>query len=96
MLAQLRRSHRFIRSGISIVSSAVLVLGLCSCQTAGDLDITGSLGDKAEASRAADPRREVDTYRERFRANSKDRRSGLAICQGAAGHGAKGPSGRSA
>ena len=96
MLAQLRQSHHFMKSGVSIASSAILVLGLCSCQTAGDLDITGSLGDKAEASRAADPRREVDTYRERFRANPKDADAALAIRQGAAGYGAEGPGGRGA
>nr|WP_244548820.1 tetratricopeptide repeat protein [Bradyrhizobium canariense] len=35
-------------------------------------DITGSLGDKTEASHTADPRQEVDIYGERFRANRKD------------------------
>src|SRR5665213_1809563 len=73
MFAQLRQPyHRFARFSVSIASSAILVLGLCSCQTASDLDITGSLGNKTEASRAADPRRDVDVYRERFRANPKD------------------------
>jgi Flp pilus assembly protein TadD len=72
MFARLRRPYRFARFGVAIASSAILVLGLCSCQTAGDLDITGSLGDKTEASHAADPRRDVETYRERFRANPKD------------------------
>jgi Flp pilus assembly protein TadD len=84
MFAQLRRPDRFARFGVSIAASAILVLGLCSCQTASDLDITGALGDKTEASRSADlgrasdpgrandPRRDVDTYRERFRANPKD------------------------
>jgi Flp pilus assembly protein TadD len=72
MLAQLRQPSSLARSFASIASSAILVLGLCSCQTAGDLDITGALGDKAEASHASDPRRDVDIYRERFRANPKD------------------------
>src|SRR4030088_1324955 len=35
-------------------------------------DITGSLGEKTEASRAAAPLREVELYRDRFRANPKD------------------------
>src|SRR4030088_1855103 len=35
-------------------------------------DITGSLGEKTEASRAAAPLREVELYRHRFRANPKD------------------------
>jgi Flp pilus assembly protein TadD len=50
----------------------ILALGVCSCQTTASSDITGSLGETAEASRPADPRREVDTYRERYRANPKD------------------------
>src|SRR6202165_2577162 len=35
-------------------------------------DITGSLGEKTKASRAADPGREVDVYRDRFRASPED------------------------
>src|SRR5258708_23971700 len=35
-------------------------------------DITGSLGEKTEASRAAEPRRDLEVYRDRFRANPKD------------------------
>lgn len=72
MFAQLRQNYRFAKYGVSIASAAMLLLGLCSCQTAGDLDVTGSLGDKAEASSSPDPRRDLDTYRERFRANPKD------------------------
>jgi Flp pilus assembly protein TadD len=53
-------------------ASAILLAGLCSCQTSGPSDITGSLGEKGEASRAADPRREADLSRDRFRANPKD------------------------
>jgi Flp pilus assembly protein TadD len=57
----------------SAALSAILVFGLCSCQTAGmsDTDITGSLGDKPAAS-AADGRRELEAYGDRFRANPKD------------------------
>ncbi len=72
MFAQLRPSYPFKRTGVSVASAAILLLGLCSCQTAGDLDVTGALGDKAEASHSPDPRRDLDTYRERFRANPKD------------------------
>jgi Flp pilus assembly protein TadD len=72
MFAQLRQSYPFKRTGVSVASAAILLLGLCSCQTAGDLDVTGSLGDKTEASRAPDPRRDLDSTRERFRANPKD------------------------
>ena len=78
MLRQLLQPSCFARFVTSTASSAVLVLGLCSCQTAGTSDITGSLGDKtesgreAEPRREADPRRDVDSYRDRFRANPKD------------------------
>src|SRR3982074_2926209 len=67
-----RQRYCFARLLASTASSAILVLGLCSCQTAGMSDITGSLGEKTEASSAADPLREVELYRDRFRANPKD------------------------
>jgi Flp pilus assembly protein TadD len=57
-------------------ASAILVLGLCGC-TAGSSDITGSLGDKAQASRSADPRRDLEMYHERFKANPKDAEAAL-------------------
>jgi Flp pilus assembly protein TadD len=72
MLQLLRQRYCFARLLASTAASAILVLGLCSCQTAGTSDITGSLGEKTEESRAADPRREVEFYRDRFRANPKD------------------------
>ncbi len=71
MLRQLPQQYCFARFLISIASSAMLV-GLCSCQTSGPADITGSLGDKAETTRAVDPRREVESYRDRFRASPED------------------------
>jgi len=57
---------------LACTSSLILALGLGGCQTSGPSDITGSLGEKAEPSRAADPRREVELYQERYRANPKD------------------------
>jgi len=72
MLRQLLQQCCFARLLASTASSAILVLGLCSCQTAGPSDITGSLGEKTEASRAADPRRDVESFGDRFRANPKD------------------------
>src|ERR1700694_2207999 len=72
MFLQLPPKYRFARLLASTASSAILVLGLCSCQTAGMSDITGSLGEKTEASRAAEPRREVEFYRDRFQTNPKD------------------------
>jgi Flp pilus assembly protein TadD len=76
MLQHLFRQNRFARRFVSAASSSILVLGLCSCQTSGmaDItsDITGSLGEKAEAGRAAEPRRDVESYGERYRANPGD------------------------
>jgi Flp pilus assembly protein TadD len=72
MLPQLPQQYCFGRLLASTASSVILALGLCSCQTAATSDITGSLGEKTEASRAADPRREVEVYRDRFRASPKD------------------------
>lgn len=55
------------------VSAAILLIGLSACQTSGPSDITGSLGDTAEATPApADPRRDIATYQERVRSNPKD------------------------
>jgi Flp pilus assembly protein TadD len=52
--------------------SAILVLGLCSCQTDGLSDITGSLGDKAERNRPVEEAHGLDYYRDRSRANPQD------------------------
>src|SRR5262245_63287514 len=49
----------------------ILAVGLSGCQTSSPSDITGSLGEKADA-KSSDPRRDLDTYRERFKANPKD------------------------
>jgi len=60
---------RFLASAASLM---ILVLGLCSCQTDGMSDITGSLGEKTEKSRAGEPARGVDFYHDRFRAHPED------------------------
>ena len=70
MLRQLLQ--HFARFLTSAASSAILLLGLCSCQTSGPSDVTGSLGEKTEASHTADPRRDLELYGDRFRANPKD------------------------
>ena len=63
----------FARLFVLIATSVILALGLCSCQTAlTSSDVTGSLGDTTETSRPADPRRDLDLYSERYRANPKD------------------------
>jgi Flp pilus assembly protein TadD len=72
MPRQSLQQYGFTRFLASTASSAVLVLGLCSCQTDGMSDITGSLGEKTEKSSAAEPQRGVEFYRDRFRANPED------------------------
>jgi Flp pilus assembly protein TadD len=55
---------------VSAASSVILLLALCSCQTTSD--ITGSLGDQIETNASADPRREVELYRDLYRAHPRD------------------------
>ena len=57
---------------LACTSTLILALGLGSCQTSGLSDITGSIGEKADTGRTSDPRRDVDLYQERYRANPKD------------------------
>lgn len=78
MLQQLRHHYCFARRAAFAATSAILLLALCGCQTAGTSDITGSLGETAEAGRAADPRRELEASRERFRANPRDADAALS------------------
>src|ERR1700710_2021339 len=64
----------------SAAVTAMLAAGLGGCQTMSD--ITGSItSSKAEASPDADPRRAVEGYGERHRANSKDADAALRYGQ---------------
>jgi Flp pilus assembly protein TadD len=72
MLRQSLQQHHFARLLVFTASCAILVLGLCSCQTAGMSDITGSLGEKTEANRPAESPHELEFYRDRYRDNPKD------------------------
>ena len=81
MLPQLLQRYRSPRRLTFTVLPVLLTLGLCGCQTAGAPDVTGSLGDKAEPN-LADARRDVELYRDRFRANPKD--AGAALQYGQA------------
>src|SRR6202158_537174 len=81
MLQQLLRQYYSARPLTFTVLPAILALGLCGCQTGGTPDITGSLGDKAETGRVADSRRDVEFYRDRFRANPKDADAALQYGQ---------------
>lgn len=49
----------------------LLAVGLWGCQTSSPADITGSLGERADV-KSANPRRDLETYRERFKSNPKD------------------------
>src|SRR5277367_1586338 len=65
------------RSLASAASSAILLLTLCSCQTAGTGDVTGSLGEPADVRPAGKTRRDVETWRERHQANPNDQEAAL-------------------
>jgi len=69
MLKRHFKSSCLARPIVTAAASAIVVLGLCSCQTTAPSDITGSLGETADTSHATTPpRRDVDLLRERFRA----------------------------
>jgi Flp pilus assembly protein TadD len=72
MRRQLPERHYFATRLISPTLSVILVFGLCSCQTAGMSDITGSLGEKTEVAGTTERRSELEIYGDRFRANRKD------------------------
>jgi len=69
------KQGRLARLTVAFVSSAALAISLVGCQTTASSDIsdvTGSLGDKPEVNQPSDARRDVNAYRERYRANPKD------------------------
>ena len=75
MLQKPSQQSQFTRLFVIAVSSAILALGLCGCQTSGPSDITGSIGsvaEKSEANRSGNPRQDLAAARERHRANPKD------------------------
>ena len=61
----------FVRRLAPAAVCAILALGLWGCQTSSPSDITGSLGEKAEKP-SGNARRDLATFRERFKANPKD------------------------
>jgi Flp pilus assembly protein TadD len=69
MYPLLPRPHGLARLRAVTALSAVLLLGLCGCQTDGLSDITGSLGDKAEKT---SPAQSLEFYRDRYRSNPND------------------------
>src|SRR5712675_3138114 len=77
----MRQQCRLARLLASAAVTAILAVGLGGCQTMSD--VAGALTSKAEASPGADadPRRAVDVYGERYRANPKDADAALAYGQ---------------
>src|ERR1700733_14005039 len=68
-----------VRLLASAAVTAILAAGLGGCQTTSD--ITGSLSSKPEASPDSDPRRSVEIYGERYRADPKNADVALAYGQ---------------
>ena len=75
----MRQQSSLARLLASAAVTAILAAGLGGCQTMSD--ITGSITSKAEPGPDADPRRAVDVYGERYRANPKDADAALAYGQ---------------
>jgi Flp pilus assembly protein TadD len=76
MLPQFLKQGRNKRLVVTSLSSAALLVCLCSCQTTQPSDITGALGDTSPAASRpdskADIRGDINAYRDRFRANPTD------------------------
>jgi Flp pilus assembly protein TadD len=78
----MRQQSSLARLLASAATTAILTAGLGGCQTMSD--ITGSITSskpESAASADADPRRAVDVYGERYRANLKDPDAALAYGQ---------------
>jgi Flp pilus assembly protein TadD len=77
----MRQQSSLARLLASAAVTAILAAGLGGCQTMSD--ITGSITSKAEARPVpdADPRRSVDAYGERYRANPRDADAALRYGQ---------------
>src|SRR5580692_11999363 len=77
----MRQQSSLARLLASAAMTAILAAGLGGCETMSD--ITGSITSKSDASPSpdADPRRAVDVYGERYRANPRDADAALAYGQ---------------
>jgi Flp pilus assembly protein TadD len=88
MFPQFPKQGRNKRLVVTSLSSAVLLVCLCSCQTT-QPDITGSLGDTGPAASHSDPkgdskgdpRGDINACRDRFRANPKDPDTALSYAK---------------
>jgi Flp pilus assembly protein TadD len=77
----MRQQSSLARLLASVAMTAVLAASLGGCQTMSD--ITGSITSKADPAPGpeADPRRGIDAYGDRYRANPKDADAALAYGQ---------------
>src|SRR4051794_9494803 len=75
----MRQQSSLARLLASAAVTATLAAGLGGCQTMSD--ITGSVTSKADTTAEADPRRAVDVYGERHRANPRDADAALRYGQ---------------
>src|SRR3954453_14174044 len=76
----MRQQSSLARLLVSAAVTAMLAAGLGGCQTMSD--ITGSItSSKVEASPDSDPRRAVEVYGQRYRANPKDADAALRYGQ---------------
>jgi Flp pilus assembly protein TadD len=75
----MRQHSSLARLLASVAVAAIVAVGLGGCQTTSD--ITGALSPRSQASAEADPRRAVETYGERYRANPRDADVALAYGQ---------------
>src|SRR6195952_3117784 len=75
----MRQQSSLVRLLTSVAATAILAAALGGCQTVSD--ITGSLSSRTEARSDSDPRRAVEAYGERFRANPRDANAALSYGQ---------------
>jgi Flp pilus assembly protein TadD len=75
----MRQQSSVARLLSSAAVAAILAVSLGGCQTMSD--ITGSVTAKAETNPDSDPRRSLEAYGERYRANPKDADAGLLYGQ---------------
>ena len=77
----MRPQSSLARSLVSAVLTATVAAMLGGCQTASMSDITGSISGKKSEAAETDPRRAVDGYGERYRANPKNPEAALRYGQ---------------
>ena len=77
----MRQQSSLARLLASAAVTAILAVGLGGCQTMSDITGSLTLEGRSQPRPDADPRRAVDVYGERYRANPKDADAALAYGQ---------------